>query len=653
MCCIKKDPLALCGQIETTYSKHLIPLSAYTVNTMKSAKIILIAPDLELYQTAIQIRHEVDFPYEIVLASLDDAVFHAERLKQDGALILVSRGGTLDKLRNNFPDTPIVTIPITEYEVVATLAEAKKIASRAAVVGFSSPLVQRADRLAPAIGLELRTYQISSQEDVEFQVLAAYREGAEVIIGFELAYNCAEKLGIPAVLMQSQHDVVKHALSDAHSLLAMIIREEEWKERQTTVLNSISSAIFITDKNGAVSDCNRTAEPLFELLGKGDIFHSIFSGHFVRVLQGETISNLFRRIGMTDYNCSLYPVSLHGQISGAVVILEELSRLREIEQTARRKLVETGLKTRYQFEDILTTDPTMCHVIDKCRRYARNDSTVMLYGESGTGKELLTQSIHSASARSGMPFVAINCGALPENLLESELFGYVEGAFTGARRGGKIGAFELAHRGTLFLDEIGEISPVAQLRLLRTLEERQIIRLGDTRIIPVDVRIICASHADLSSMCDANLFRRDLFYRLNVLEVSIPPLRQRKGDIRPLLEYYIDLLTRKAAVVRPQLTSEAVALAESYNWPGNVRELRNVAERIVIGLESDTVSREDMAEVLRLREECHQTVATQTIKDQETLLIQKTLAEYGNNRTQTAKALGMSKSTLWRRMKDF
>ncbi len=618
---------------------------------MKNAKIAVIAPDLELYQTAVQIRHEVDFPYEVILANLESAVLEANRLKQDGILILVSRGGTLDRLRKNFPDTPIVTIPITEYEVAVTLAAAKKIASRAAVVGFSSPLVQRADRLAPAIGLELRTYQTASQEEVEAQVLAAYREGAKVIIGFELAYECANRLGIPAVLMRSQRDVVKNALSDAHSLLAVITREEEWKERQTTVLNSISSAIFITDKDGAISDCNRMAGPLVELLGKGNMLHSIFATHFERVLQGETISNMLRRIDTTDYNCSLYPVSLHGQISGTVVILEELSRLREIEQTARRKLVETGLKARYQFADIRTTDPAMRRVIDKCRRYARNDSTVMLYGESGTGKELLTQSIHNASARNAMPFVAINCGALPESLLESELFGYVEGAFTGARRGGKIGAFELAHRGTLFLDEIGEISPVAQLRLLRTLEERQIIRLGDTRVIPVDVRIICASHADLSAMCDAGLFRRDLFYRLNVLEVAIPPLRRRKGDIRPLLEYYVDLLTRKANAVRPRLEPEAVALAESYNWPGNVRELRNVVERIVIGLENTAVSRDDMAEALRLKEKYPDAAAPQTIKDQEALLIRKTLAECGNNRPLAAKALGMSKSTLWRRMK--
>lgn len=618
---------------------------------MSSYKIVVIAPDFELYQTASQVREEVTFAYEVVHANLDEAVLIARQLIDTGTVVLISRGGTLDRLRASFPDMPLVGIPITEYEVAATLATAKRISPVAAVVGFSNPLIQGAEKLAGMLDLNLKTYLVSSHDAIEAQVCKAQQEGYGVVIGFKAAYDCAVRLGIPAVQFNSQYEVVKKSLLDAKALLNTITREEEWKKRQTTVLNSISSAIFIVDCNGTIADRNKTAGPIEKALAGSDALHKIFTHEFARVASGETIVNVFQRIGAVDYNCSLYPIVLDKLITGIVIILEELSRLREIEHTARRKSVETGLKARYYFSDIQTSDPGMLRLVKQCTRYAQSDSTVMLYGESGTGKELLAQGIHNASLRAGMPFLAINCGALPENILESELFGYVEGAFTGARRSGKMGAFEQAHRGTLFLDEVGEISPMAQSRLLRTLEERQIMRLGDNKVIPVDVRIICATHCDLDAMNRAGTFRSDLFYRLNVLKVTVPPLRQRRGDIRILLEHFIRILVKKGRRESPLLSGQALALIEAYAWPGNVRELRNVAERIVVGLDEGPVSLETMLEILCLTKEEAVHLAPQTVKDQEQVLIMTKLREHKNSRTLAAQSLGMSKSTLWRRMK--
>ena len=623
--------------------------ASYIVHTLP---IAIIAPDLELYQMALQLRDELDFDYMVLHSHLDEAVATARRFVQDGTLILISRGGTLDRLRSNFPDTPVVGIPITEYEITVTLAEAKKISSVAAVVGFSSPLIQLAEKIAKILDLTLKTYTVSFNEEIEAQVRHAHSVGAGAIIGFKAAYDCATRMGVPAVMLCSQYDVVRKSLLDAKALLNAIMREREWQMRQKTVINSISSAIVISDDAGNITDRNSAASTIIKSLdGNSDLF-TIFSGEFPHVLAGNAINNLLRRIGQTDYNCSLHPVTLGKQVSGVVFILEELSRIREIEQSARRRSVETLLNARYRFEDIKTQTPAMCKVIEKCSRYAQNNSTVMIYGESGTGKELLTQSMHNASGRASMPFVVINCGALPENLLESELFGYVEGAFTGARRGGKAGAFEQAHRGTLFLDEVGEISPMAQSRLLRTLEERQIMRLGDNKVIPVDVRIICATHRDLTVMAANGEFRPDLFYRLNVLEVTVPPLRERRGDIILLLRSFIEALSKRRQRSSPTICAEAISLIEGYDWPGNVRELRNVAERIVVGMDHEHISLDDMVEVLRLKKEDMNLYIPQTVKEQEKILIRKKLKECRNSRSQAAKALGISKSTLWRRMKD-
>ncbi len=619
---------------------------------MRIHPIAVIAPDFELYRMAVQIREELDFEYTVVHSNLDDAVAAAKRLVEQGARIFVSRGGTLDRLRGSFSDTPVVGIPITEYEITVTLAEARKLSPVAAVVGFTSPLLQLAEKISKILNLDLKTCIVSSNEEIEEQVCAAHAAGAGVVIGFKATYDCATRLGIPAVQLYSQHEVVKKALADAKSLLNAITREEEWQKRQAAVINSISSAIFITDSRGTVTDFNRPAEAIIRPLEDGADLRQVFSAEFEQVLSGRTIRNILRRIRGTEYNCSLHPVTMGEQVSGVVFILEEISRLREIEQTARRKAVETGLRARYRFEDIKTQTPSMRRIIDLCARYARNNSTVMIYGESGTGKELLTQSMHNASPRATMPFVAINCGALPENLLESELFGYVEGAFTGARRGGKAGAFEQAHRGTIFLDEVGEISPMAQSRLLRTLEERQIVRLGDSRVIPIDVRIICATHRDLGAMTMTGAFRPDLFYRLNVLELTVPPLRERVADIRLLLESFVAALAQQAGRAAPTISPEAIALIESYGWPGNVRELRNAAERIVVGLEHQHISLDDMLDVLRLKKEDVPLTAPQTVKEQEEALIRKKLEECGQSRTLAAKALGISKSTLWRRLKS-
>ena len=262
-------------------------------------------------------------------------------------------------------------------------------------------------------------------------------------------------------------------------------------------------------------------------------------------------------------------------------ILKDMDMIRSVDEQYRRYERHQGHRAKYQFQDILHRNPGMDTLIEKARRFARSNSNVLIQGESGTGKELFAQAIHNASARCKRPFVAINCAAISESLLESELFGYESGAFTGALKGGKRGLFEQAHTGTIFLDEIGDASLSIQTKLLRVLQEKEVLRVAGEKVIPVDVRFIAATNQDLKKNVDEGLFRHDLYYRLNVLPLRVPPLRERREDIELLLHYYIQRHSLGKNLPQQALTQAAWDVLLGHTWPGNVREIVNIAEYIV------------------------------------------------------------------------
>lgn len=313
---------------------------------------------------------------------------------------------------------------------------------------------------------------------------------------------------------------------------------------------------------------------------------------------------------------------------------------------------------RYRFEQILGEAPAMRATVRLAQRYATTDATVLITGESGTGKELLAQSLHNASPRQAAPFVAINCAAFPESLLESELFGYEDGAFTGSRKGGKPGLIELAHTGTLFLDEIGDMPLPLQTRLLRVLQEREVLRLGACEPTPVDIRIVAATHCDLRTRMAEKQFREDLYYRLNILHLAVPPLRERVQDILPLfsaMTAHHGLPALSAEQVQPLLPHLL-----RHRWPGNVRELQNIAERAAIAL--PVLEGEDSGGLARLFPEFFEQGQTeQTLAPPDNLRSLGKAAEAAHARQvvetcqgdldEAARCLGVSRSTLWRRLR--
>ncbi|MED1860013.1 sigma-54 interaction domain-containing protein [Brevibacillus reuszeri] len=280
-------------------------------------------------------------------------------------------------------------------------------------------------------------------------------------------------------------------------------------------------------------------------------------------------------------------IVMEGSFLGSLLLFRKAAEIEKLEHDYRMRLYSKGLVAKYQFEDIYGESPSFQKVIQIARKIARSNSTVLLLGETGTGKELLAQAIHNASPRRREPFVGVNFAAISETLLESELFGYEEGAFTGARKGGHMGWFELAHKGTIFLDEIGDASGAIQNRLLRVLQERQIMRVGGNKVIPTDIRVIAATNQDLPRMIREGSFRADLYYRLNILPIHLPPLRSRREDIGWLIQQFVKKYSFDLRRAPFTLTSEALKAMEQYEWPGNIRELENVVEYLAHVVEEE------------------------------------------------------------------
>jgi len=316
--------------------------------------------------------------------------------------------------------------------------------------------------------------------------------------------------------------------------------------------------------------------------------------------------------------------------------------------------LKAQLRERYGLPGLIAQSPAMQAVLDLVERVAPTDATVLIQGESGTGKEVIAKAVHHASPRAARPFVAVNCGAVPETLLESELFGYVRGAFTGAA-GGKLGLFEEAGGGTLFLDEIAEMPAMLQVKLLRALQSGEVRRLGATQAATIDVRVLAATNGDLATRISQGSFREDLFYRLNVIQVTLPPLRDRREDIPALAEHF---LARAAAKLGRTLRLSPAALERvlRYPWPGNVRELENAIERAAILSRSETVEPDDLPPHVSAGLQLGPSPALPrqvTLAEAERAHILTTLERFGRNHSGAAEALGIGRTTLWRKLKEY
>jgi len=429
-----------------------------------------------------------------------------------------------------------------------------------------------------------------------------------------------------------------------------------------SILESISDGVFTVDESWRIAYFNRAAERITgvskqEAVGRPcyDVFSSSMCESDCALEQtlstGEPIIN--KSCFIIDSEGNRLPISVstavlrdaNGEITGGAETFRDLS---EVEQLRRE------LRGEQHLGDMVSRSPSMRRIFDVLPTIARSESSVLIQGETGTGKELLAKAIHSLSHRSKGPFVAVNCGALPAELLESELFGYVRGAFTGADRD-KPGRFAAARGGTLFLDEIGEIPSSLQIKLLRVLQEKAFEPLGSNKSVSADVRIVTASNRDLEQLARENRFRSDLFYRINVIRLDLPPLRERKEDIPLLVDRFIQRFNQLQNKNIPGIRSEALSLLGAHDWPGNIRELENVIERaIVLCPDGESIA------TAHLPEEFHPAGISHpegerdirfSRRQSEAQAIMQALEETGGNRREAARKLGIHKSTLYRKIR--
>ena len=590
--------------------------------------------------------------------SYEKGVREARRMVSSGTVALVTRAGYIAQLRNADLNVPVIEIPFTTSNVTQRCMDAYKQYGTIGVVGPQSMLDQ-ASVLDSVLGDSAKYYLATTPADYRSVAAQASREGVKVLVGGFDETRYAEAEGMARALVSSGEEELAVALGEAMKIVVQLQAEAEKNEELKTLLDIIGDALFMFDTRGNLMQMNKKAQKILHGSAKigQPLVESKLRSSVQRVLEsGNNINYDILEIDGAKYVCDIRKIGSGYKIGGAVAKLQSVEYVQNIEQSARARLAERGLTAVYSFSDIIGESGKIQEAIHKAKRYSQTDSTILITGESGTGKDHFAQGIHNYSRRAHGPFVAINCATLPESLLESELFGYSEGAFTGAKRGGKAGLFELAHNGTLFLDEVGEMDLSIQARLLRVMEDRRVMRIGDDKMIPINVRIIAATNKNLRKMVYEGKFREDLYYRLNVLGLMLPAVRERGQDLEMLIEHFIERKAEKEGCRMPQLTPEAMRLLLSYHWPGNVREIANTAERLVVTSMHSTVDRAELEELMYY---ALHTEPQKNYKEKENSAfgpadeaIRDAMLRYGGNKSAVANALGISRPTLYRRLKE-
>jgi len=458
---------------------------------------------------------------------------------------------------------------------------------------------------------------------------------------------------------------------DLHNLKDVLSSSDESIRWLLSILDSINNGVLIIDDEFVVRYLNNeytriTGVPRERIIGKP--LREIRPGAKLPdvVRSGKPMSGVFRREGDVEYVVDLAPLVLDGKIRGGIGIFKDITEIerlsKELQRITRQRdrlhsMVQNAYRAKYTFDDIIGESDEIRKVIDLAKRFAQGGHDLLITGESGTGKEVLSQAVHNAGQNATGPFVTVNCAALTPSLLESELFGYVEGAFTGAKKGGKIGLFEIADGGTIFLDEIAELTPEMQGRFLRVLQERTIRRVGDTRETPLNVRVIAATNRDFSRLAADNLFRQDLYYRLCVLNIHLPPLRERGRDIRLLADHFLLLCGRKTKCSLT-FSTEVYKAFEKYSWPGNIRELMHAVAFACQMAEGNVIRVQDLPGMLVSMPEHDERMLSGTlsdmVRDLEARVITNRLRRYGDSaeaKRRIARELGVSRATLYNKIR--
>jgi transcriptional regulator with PAS, ATPase and Fis domain len=635
------------------------------------SKIVFISPNEEMAKSAAEILGDFSGDFIIRVGHNEFGVEIVKSLNKEDVDVIVSRGKTAQMIRDEGIEIPIVEIPITGKELVFAINQARQIVKksnlRIGYIGYEY-MVRTIKTIVSILNIDIKIYEVHESNDLKNIFADIKNSGIDVIIGGVTTNEWAKKMDIPSVFLGTTKDSLIEAFKNAEQVKYARTLEKKKAQEFKAILDSAFEAIIGMDDHGTISVFNTAAELFLNMhttdalgLNIRTIPNIVNETDLKTVLvDGRQILAKIVKLKGSTVVLNFMPIVVDRKIMAAILSFQAIDRIQNVEAKIREELYLKGNVADYTFDDIRGQSAMINETKRIAESFAKLDSIVLIFGETGTGKELFAQSIHNASLRSSGPFVAVNCGAIPSNLIESELFGYVEGAFTGAKRGGKRGYFEIAHGGTIFLDEISEMDNGGQVMLLRVIQEKQIRRVGDDKVVPVDVRIIAATNRNLMKQVEEKLFREDLYYRLNVLTLNIPPLRDRPNDIEYLLQYFIGEYSRKFYKY-VNLSQDAVDYLKLFSWNGNVRHLKSFCERLVaISVKSvidlKLVKNQLMMGKTTLPEtnsQMEESIDSDVSSEDYSRKIIDLLVQFSGNKGKVAQKLGISRTTLWRLIKEY
>lgn len=619
---------------------------------MKNNEIAIFSVSKTITQriSNVLIERKIDVPvYEY---HFSDVVEKAQQLIQGGTKILISRGGTAALLRSNL-NIPVVEIAHDLHGIYRILQEARKKSQKIAAVGF------------PQFCNVLRHYQnmtddafkicqVYNHNDIENVVKNLADNDYQLVIGGLTVAEMAKKYDLNVIMGDTDNISIEQALDVAASMLKYINSESMKLAMSWSALNQSREGVMCLDQSGEIININARGFSLFQCNIGDKIFKKeAFKGIFASIINELDVKEHALEIdGETVHLAVKHFSHKHGFYTIITGIRPEQTGWSASRGT--KKSDNKGFSTTWSFADIIGRSPVMEVAIEQAKIYATHDLPVNILGDTGTGKELFAQSIHHASPRRAEPFIAINCAAIPETLLESELFGYADGAFTNARRGGKPGIFEIAMNGTVFIDEISESPLAVQIKLLRILQEKRFSRVGGDTLINANFRLITASNKDLGAQVAAGEFRQDLWYRINILELRLPALKERSGDVMLIIASLLEKQEKSLS-----FTDEAMNFLNSYTWPGNIRELQAAIFRLLVLHQVNVVDVDVLKSLCHLSPSANEEAVTpltgevDLLKKQEQKLIGSVMKQTDGDRAKAAVILGISPTTLWRKMKEY